>query len=272
MTRKVSTSNPIVLLCALALAGTASLPATATGASLRIVDKSFDGDTGVLSYTLLNDGSETITAWRLAVAYGDSLGIGQKLGFNHDYYMNLGKAPISQEFVDEGPLHPGQKLTGDLQLSLVDDGLGLMALSIRIDAAVFEDGGYEGDREVADTLWEARALRVAEIGKLAEVLRAVDLEKTLDASTVELLVGHAERLRSASDDPKSHEGLRSAAASVLALTRIELAEQLDGLVDAAGRNPSKVVSADSLAAVAAALEREHNLGRSQLASLAILDK
>ncbi len=253
----------VILACMAALTVSAlALAQVAQPAALEIVDKSFDPSTSILSFELLNTSDRTITAWRLSLARGDAMGRGHRSLLDVDAYMNLGnaeRAMASESVIFEGPIFPGQRLADERQLDFIPDGSSFEALSLKVVAVVFEDTTTQGDAEAALTILEAREARVAEIGRVLELVRGKADRGRGAAARGKAVRKLAEALAAESRDPALAEGMRPEVASRLSAVKAELADTLRRSADEADLNPGR--AAQALDGLVGYLEQSHELGR-----------
>lgn len=255
-------------LATLALGFLATVAYATAPHELRVVNKTYDAGTGALSYELWNDSSQVITAWRLSLAAGDSLGRGHRSNMDQDFYLGLDpETPMERILkprVIQGPLHPDQRLAATWQLDLAQNQTGRPALSIRAVAWIFADGSYGGGAEEAAALLEARAARLDQIASFLADLRGASLgtrpTSSRQARVERMAGGLLELAKSSSPD----DGMKPGAAAVLSATRVDLAEWLESTEEAAAAEPTR--APEIYRALESDLDRELRIGRAQLGS------
>lgn len=247
-------------LCSLLISGWTLQARASEAASVRIINKSFDPATSELSYEISNGSKKMVTAWRLSLARGDTLGQLQRSHLDQDTYMGLldkARANTQDEVVFEGPIQPGQRLAAKHQLDIVAEGSELEALSLKVVAVVFADTTFQGDPDGARTILEARAARVDEIGRILGRLRkTTHRDRSLAGPRTQTAVLADELAREAKIEPT--EGLRPEVASQLSVTRAELAESLAKTAELSAFD--SVRGAAALDRLIGHLERSYELG------------
>jgi len=217
-------TGSVILSClALGLALNASA-AAAEVTALRIFNKSFDAETQQLKYELWNESVQTVTAWRLSLARGDSLGAGQRSILDQDFFDRQPSGELGARF---GPIVPGSSIEAQWLLDVGARDFGPTALSLKVSAVVFEDLTWEGDPDAASSILEARRARVEEIGRVLAHLEDHDRAPWSSQSWPAALKKRARELRSQGDDPDSPGGGRREVEAVVAATKLELARWLE---------------------------------------------
>jgi hypothetical protein len=217
-------TGSVILSClALGLALNASV-AAAEVTALRIFNKSFDAETQELKYELWNESAQTVTAWRLSLARGDSLGAGQRSILDQDFFDRQPSGELGARF---GPIVPGSSVEAQWLVDVGARDFGPTALSLRVSAVVFEDMTWEGDPDAASSILEARRARVEEIGKVLAALEDHDRQPWSSQSWPAALKRRAQELKSQGEDPERSGGGRREVAAVIAATKLELARWLE---------------------------------------------
>jgi len=209
--------GPVVLSCVV-LCGVFAGPGLATEVSaLEILNKSFDPLTKQLEFELRNSSEKVITAWRLSLARSDGHGHAQKSILDQDLLMS--------------PLDPGETMPGRRRLEIGDEEDGRTALSVKVTAVVFADLSYEGDTEAAETILEARAARVEEIGAVLDTLEVErQLRRSRQAWQATLRL-RAQALRKQGKESQESDDSHGQVAAQRSVTRVELAEWLEAVGD-----------------------------------------
>ncbi|MCP4661832.1 MAG: hypothetical protein GY856_41040 [bacterium] len=239
--------SALVLLGLLGItAGTMPSVAAAEPTGLKIVNKSYDSESGKLTLELLNTSSLVVTAWHLSIVEGDAMGHEARTGRGSDSYYRvvheeagLFEATEWQpDLIRSGPLFPGQRRRIELAANPTDDELGYSVISVVVGAVVYDDGTYEGDADSAKATLAHRAAEVAGTAKLVSFLRSETLQQLSPAELAEELMKRSGALRIEVSTP-SPEELAQGGAPYTVGPRTDLADQLVELARAVLRNPEE---------------------------------
>ncbi|MCP4546592.1 MAG: hypothetical protein GY835_09030 [bacterium] len=213
---------------------------------LKIVNKSYDSESGKLTLELLNTSSLVVTAWHLSIVEGDAMGHEVRTGSGSDSYYRIvhEEAGLFETtewepgLIRSGPLFPGQSRRIELDASPTDDELGYSVISVVVGAVVYDDGTYEGDADNAKAILAHRAAEVAGTAKLVSFLQSETLRQLSPAELAEELMKRSGALRIEISTP-SPEELAQGGAPYSVGPRTDLADQLVELARAVLRNPGK---------------------------------
>ena len=217
-------TRPVILSCFFLWAAVIAPGWASPVTALRIRHKAYDAETGKLSYELVNDSNQTITAWRLSLARGDRHGHGASSVLDQDFAIGGSREANERE---AGPIAPGAGFEDTWRLDRDSGDAGPAVLSLAVTAVVFEDLGWQGDTLAVQTILEARALRIRDLERLLGALESADRRPRSRQSWSAELGAEAQRLRSESREVGADKSLRPAVAAQVSATRLALADWLE---------------------------------------------
>ena len=226
------------------LAGVGSQPAASTEpTALKIVNKSFDAESGKITFDLLNTSEKIITAWRLSEVFSADGRLGPEVLTATDAYSCLhhpithpGPPRDREELERCGLIFPGQRVATEKLVTPMPSG-GYPVVSLKVVGIVYEDVSYEGDPAVAAEFFAARAAGLEEVSRHLEIMRSLESAELSTDDLLERMGSWVLTLRGEGNDAAIASGMPAEAVMSLSATRRSAAEQLEIYMRSIKRHP-----------------------------------
>jgi hypothetical protein len=235
---------------------TAPQPDPCEACALKIVNKTYDSETGVLEFDLWNTGDKTVTAWNVLVVTGSARGREARRWIGKDFWWQLipgreQEASVT-EATGEGLIYPDARLRQRMQVGLPKEPGTFPVLVVRLEAVVYHDATAEGSAQRSQEILANRAAAVEQAGSALTWLNQLLAEHGATAAAL--------------------PSLRTKVAELAQPRRIDLPEGTDHLAAAAIRGASgfRQQFRDNLQALAVAIERDAASAQDELDHLLAL--
>lgn len=162
---------------------------------IRMVEKDYDPVTGQLSAVLRNESGKTLTAWRVSVVVARGTEATNVL-LDFDYHTQLSTAALQASRPERGLLLPGE--IRPLDLGVMNEPMPMVsppAISLRLAAAIFEDGTTTGDSDAIEKIASDRLASLEELDRALQAVTEISGRQGEPRELASFLESHGQLLR-----------------------------------------------------------------------------
>jgi hypothetical protein len=161
--------------------------------NLTLEDKQYDAASGTVEFTLVNSYGSRAVAWSLSILSAESDGTKAKLSVVEDRQDFLDSARwVSETPPERGYVPAGGRLRQRLEVQ--PDVGGFAAITIEVQAVVYEDVASIGDEQVLRRIFENRVARAVEKREVLDEIFGARLESRAESEWPARVLEKLERL------------------------------------------------------------------------------